>query len=323
MIDPVMAPLAAILITIVTLAGMLRMERLPLDHPNARSLHARPIPRVGGIAVMAGVGIGTAVSIGLAPVLLIAIALAVISFIDDVRGLPILVRLAFHAAAAAAALALMSPALSWTMLAVWFLGMIWMTNLYNFMDGSDGLAGGMAVAGFGAYGLAAWMGGDQELGFLFLAVASAALGFLLFNFPPARVFLGDAGSVPLGFLAGAGGMAGWERGLWPLWFPVLVFSPFAVDATVTLIKRLLRRERVWEAHRDHYYQRLVRLGWGHRGTALAEYGLMLACAGVAVIAIEASLIMQIVLLLAASSAYLAAMVAIDRAWRHKQVSLHA
>jgi UDP-N-acetylmuramyl pentapeptide phosphotransferase/UDP-N-acetylglucosamine-1-phosphate transferase len=106
------------------------------------------------------------------------------------------------------------------------------------------------------------------------SIASAALAFLFFNFHPARIFMGDAGSVPLGFLLGSIGLYGWQRSLWPLWFPLLVFSPFVVDATVTLSKRLLLGEKVWQAHRSHYYQRLVRMGFGHRNTALMEYCLM-------------------------------------------------
>ena len=96
--------------------------------------------------------------------------------------------------------------------------------------------------------------------------------------------MGDAGSIPLGFLAGAIGLLGWQRGLWPLWFPVLVFSCFVLDATVTLLKRLLRGERVWEAHREHYYQRLIQMGWSHQKTALVEYAIMLASGGVAMVA---------------------------------------
>jgi UDP-N-acetylmuramyl pentapeptide phosphotransferase/UDP-N-acetylglucosamine-1-phosphate transferase len=154
----------------------------------------------------------------------------------------------------------------------------WITNLYNFMDGSDGLAGGMAAIGFAAYAFAAWLSSHVALAALCLGLACASLGFLVHNLHPARIFLGDVGSIPLGFLAGGLGLAGWRDDLWPLWFPVLVFGPFIADATVTLLKRALRAERVWQAHRDHYYQRMVRMGFGHRVTAFAGYGLMLMCA---------------------------------------------
>jgi UDP-N-acetylmuramyl pentapeptide phosphotransferase/UDP-N-acetylglucosamine-1-phosphate transferase len=146
------------------------------------------------------------------------------------------------------------------------------------MDGSDGLAGGMAVIGFGTYALAAQHAGDGAVAALSVAVAAASLAFLLHNFHPARIFLGDVGSIPLGFLAAGTGIVGWRDDAWPLWFPVLVFGPFIGDATVTLLRRLLRGERVWQAHREHYYQRMVRMGLGHRATAWAAYACMLPCA---------------------------------------------
>ncbi len=79
-------------------------------------------------------------------------------------------------------------------------------------------------------------------------------------------------------------MVGWSRGYWPIWFPLLVFAPFVCDATLTLLRRVLRRERVWQAHQEHYYQRLVRMGFGHRGTAIIEYAAMAGCAAIALLA---------------------------------------
>jgi len=160
----------------------------------------------------------------------------------------------------------------------------WAINLYNFMDGMDGFAGGMAVIGFSTL---AWLGRvDEPFMNVCLIVAAANAGFLIHNFPPAKIFMGDTGSTALGFLVAACSLWGSKSGLFPFWVAILVFSPFIVDATATLLRRLLRGERVWEAHRTHYYQRLVLLGWGHRRTVLAEYGLMLACAGSAVVAVH-------------------------------------
>jgi UDP-N-acetylmuramyl pentapeptide phosphotransferase/UDP-N-acetylglucosamine-1-phosphate transferase len=151
-----------------------------------------------------------------------------------------------------------------------------MTNLYNFMDGSNGLAGGMALFGFTFYGIAALIAHNDALAMLNFTIGAAALGFLLFNFHPARVFMGDAGSIPLGFLAAAMGLWGWRQDIWAAWFPLLVFSPFIVDASVTLVKRTLRGVKITEAHREHYYQRLIQMGLGHRNVALVWYALMLA-----------------------------------------------
>ena len=260
---------------------------LPVDRPNERSLHTVPVPRIGGMAIMAV----------LLPVALLTIpeairwvapaaVLAIVSGIDDFRGLPVRVRFGVQGVVAAwAVAAAMAGQPLWALAIAWFLT-VWMTNLYNFMDGSDGLAGGMAVFGFGSFAIAAGLAGDTGMATACGALAAAAAAFLLFNFNPARVFMGDAGSIPLGFLAALFGIAGWRAGHWGPLFPVLVFSPFVLDATVTLLKRLLRGERIWQAHRTHYYQRLIQLGAGHRRTALLEYLLM---AGAAVAALAGNL----------------------------------
>jgi len=287
------------------LARSSRAPRL-FDHPNARSLHQRPIPRTGGLAVLGGLLVGgfligvtlPGARTSLAFLLLGLTPLALISFLDDRRSVAARWRLLVHLGAAASLMATgfvpdalelpgLTPLLPRAiagLLALLFV--VWMINLYNFMDGMDGFAGGMAVIGFAAL---AWLG-RTDVGFagFCLTVAAASAGFPACNFPPARIFLGDTGSTTLGFLAAACGLWGSRAGLFPFWAALLVFSPFIVDATVTLLRRLARGERVWEAHRSHYYQRLVLLGWGHRRTVLAEYALMLACAGSALLAVHLS-----------------------------------
>jgi UDP-N-acetylmuramyl pentapeptide phosphotransferase/UDP-N-acetylglucosamine-1-phosphate transferase len=160
---------------------------------------------------------------------------------------------------------------------------VWMINLYNFMDGSDGLAGGMALFGFTFYGIAGLLKHNEIFAMLNFSISAAALGFLFSNFHPAKIFMGDAGSIPLGFLAAAMGLWGWQQALWEGWFPIIVFSPFIADASITLIKRALRGVRVTEAHREHYYQRAIQLGLGHRKVALIEYLLMLLVGGSALL----------------------------------------
>ncbi len=270
------APLVSVLVTLV-LTFMLMMGKVGFivrDIPNERSLHSSPIPRVGGIALMVGSLCGWALLMPFLAwwIVLPTAGLFALSLLDDIRSLSPQTRLIGHFLAALVALAGAGVPLLWSLPVLLFI--VWMTNLYNFMDGSDGLAGGMALFGFGSYGIAAWLGGNEMFALLNFSVAAATLGFLIFNFHPARVFMGDAGSIPLGFLAAVFGVSGWQTGHWPFWFPLLVFSPFAVDATVTLFMRMLRSEKLSQAHRSHYYQRLVQMGWGHRNTALAEYALM-------------------------------------------------
>ncbi|MXN77541.1 glycosyl transferase [Burkholderia sp. 4701] len=252
--------------------------RLATDIPNDRSLHERPTPRVGGWGI---VPVSIVVLLWLAsPMWLIAVAaagLAALSQIDDRRGLPARVRFAAHLTAVVVLVAAYPAAAPWWLLVGVGFAMVWLINLYNFMDGADGLAGGMALFGFGAYAAAALAGANPnaELATAGAAVAGAAFGFLLLNFHPARLFLGDAGSIPLGFLAGALGYWGWREAIWPLWFPAMVFSPFIADASVTLLRRLSRGEKFWQAHREHYYQRMVRSGIGHARTAVYWYLIML------------------------------------------------
>ncbi|MDD2987879.1 MAG: glycosyltransferase family 4 protein [Zoogloea sp.] len=296
-----------------------------LDQPNERSLHVTPTPRTGGVGVMAGLLAGWALvalaglgSLPLAAALTGAGGLALVGLADDRFGLSARLRLLAQLLVAGAYLALLGPAgggLEWLALG---LGLVWMGNLYNFMDGSDGLAGGMALFGFAAFAVAAALAGQAGLALVCTGVAAAAAGFLVFNFHPARIFMGDVGSVPLGFLAGALGLAGRESGAWPLWFPLLVFAPFILDATVTLLRRALRGERIWQAHRTHYYQRLVQMGLGHRRTALLAYALMAGTGGAGVLALPLGFSLQCIIITMCVSLHLALGYRIDSAWRRHQ-----
>ena len=280
-------PLGSFALTWIVLAILIRTwsDRI-LDHPNERSLHQRPVPRMGGIGVAAGIAASVPFvsQVEWWPLWLAAAILVGISFLDDIIGLPIIGRLLVHFVAAGGAvvgLLLNHTGVGWVLLAI--VAIVWMTNLYNFMDGMDGLAGGMALFGFGFYALAGALSGHLSFAVTNAAIAATAGAFLVFNFHPARMFMGDAGSTLFGFLAACFGLVGWQLGIWTLWFPGLVFSPFIVDATVTLARRLLRGEKIWRPHREHYYQRLVLSGWGHRRTALAEYGVMVLCGGFALL----------------------------------------
>jgi UDP-N-acetylmuramyl pentapeptide phosphotransferase/UDP-N-acetylglucosamine-1-phosphate transferase len=313
-----LTPILSFLGTFALLIWLLKGGRakFAIDHPNQRSLHASPIPRVGGLALMSGAMIGLLwqwESLGI--VALCAVLLMGVSLMDDIFGLSVKWRFLVHGAAAAGFLGIAVGA-HWGFvgMAMLFVAMVWMTNLYNFMDGSDGLAGGMALIGFGFYGIAAYMHGNDALSLASASIAASALAFLRFNFHPAKVFMGDAGSIPLGFLAAALGLIGWREGVWPVWFPVMVFSPFIVDASVTLLKRLVRGKKVWQAHREHYYQRLVQMGWGHRNTALLEYGLM---SGVGISAwwmLTLGSLSRIVLALVWLTVYFALMRVVDIRW---------
>lgn len=313
---PVAAALVSMLLTFILFYSKtgLRVQ----DVPNERSLHDTPVPRIGGIGLIAGILTGWTLLfksavwwVAIPLLLLFAISLA-----DDMHNLPIKLRLSAHTAAAiilivGSGLAVHEPLLALVALPA----VVWMTNLFNFMDGSDGLAGGMAFFGFSAYGVASLMSGDVAQAMLNFTIGAAALGFLYHNFYPAKVFMGDAGSIPLGFLAAAMGIWGWILGHWPAWFPLLVFSPFVMDATVTLLKRSIHGSKVTEAHCEHYYQRLVQMGWGHRNVALWGYALMMAAGVSAIWAIRQSGATHWPLFLVWGGIYLTMMLLVDNRWR--------
>jgi UDP-N-acetylmuramyl pentapeptide phosphotransferase/UDP-N-acetylglucosamine-1-phosphate transferase len=319
-----LAAVAALLVSAI-LSGLLSRYRgrfALLDLPNARSLHSGATPRSGGLAILAGLVTGMLAS-GLLPAIpgagwaAAALAsVAAVSFADDIRHRPAWLRLSVHLAAAAMlawgggyalpALRLL-PGLEWhapagLLLAFSVLLTAWLVNLYNFMDGMDGLAGGMACIGFGTLALLGWIAGAHAYAGAALLVALAAAGFLPFNFPPARLFMGDVGSGSLGFLVALFLLWAEREGLFSLWLGFLVFSPFLVDATWTLVRRAAQGRRPWEAHREHFYQRLVGLGWSHRRTTLWAYALMLKCSLLAAVAIwfTASTVQGIVIGLAAA-----------------------
>jgi UDP-N-acetylmuramyl pentapeptide phosphotransferase/UDP-N-acetylglucosamine-1-phosphate transferase len=313
---PGLAAIIAAAVSWVVLRVLLRHAGLlPLDRPNARSLHVRPVPRGGGLALWAGWLAATVWLPGAKPWLGPLLAVIAISLLDDRRGVHPALRLIVHGMAAVVWVWLAAPPLN-AILAV--LVIAWMANLYNFMDGSDGLAGAMTVVGFGAYAAAAWLAGGAGVA-LFLALAAATLPFLASNLPPARVMLGDVGAVPLGFLAAIFGLTGWQAHWWPAWFPVLVFLPFIADATVTLLARLRRGAHPWEAHREHHYQRLVQIGYGH-GRTLALYAtLMVGCAGSGVAALAWAPAAGVALTLAWGTILALMFAAIEYHWRRRGV----
>ena len=309
------APVIAALVTLVlTLILTLNKTGMIQDIPNERSLHTEPIPRIGGIGLMVGTMAGWTMLYQSWPwwIVLPALGLLLLSLVDDMRDLSPRMRLIGHFLAAGIVLWGAGVELIWLLPVLLFV--VWMTNLYNFMDGSDGLAGGMAFFGFNFYGIAGLINSNDTLAMMSFSVSAAGLAFLFFNFHPAKVFMGDAGSIPLGFLAAAFGVWGWQLGYWPFWFPILVFSPFVVDATMTLLGRLRRRENLTQAHRGHYYQKLVQMGWGHRNTAIVEYVLMFFAGITALWGIGLDFKGQSNLLAWWGAVYLGSSMLVDRKW---------
>ncbi len=272
-----------------------RGKKFLLDHPNNRSLHKVPVPRLGGVAIVAGVVCSViAYSVLLSETPSVYACVAVVALLlaalwDDKKNLPPLVRLSVQCVAALLLvwgeklyvdmkwLPVLSPVFG-------ILALMWCINLYNFMDGMDGFAGSMGAIGFAALACLGAIQGQMEYSTSCAVIAAACLGFLCFNFPPARIFMGDSGSTLLGLAMGALSVQGWKMNLFSLWVPAVIFSPFWVDATITLLRRLYRGEKVWRAHRQHYYQRWVLVGYSHRRVVSINIGLMLLCATTVVVA---------------------------------------
>lgn len=271
---------------------LLARRRGLLDRPGARSSHEFPTPTGGGIGFMAVLclvgwwvgaeGAGPRLgSIALpAPWVLCALPLAallaVMGLVDDRRGLPAWPRLALQVLAAGGWLVCLDPLardVAWFLWPLLFLALVWTMNAFNFMDGSHGLAGGQGL--FTALALA-WAfaeAGNPAYALAALCLAAACAGFLPWNSPVPRVFMGDAGSVPLGFLLGALCIAGGVGGAigWPVALMVLIV--FHVDAGLTLLARMRAGERWYTAHKRHVYQRLIAQGRTH-GQVLLLYAAL-------------------------------------------------
>lgn len=261
--------------------------------PNARSSHTVPTPSGGGVGIVAGGAVGSVLVLLSAPwpgALLLAAALliAAIGFIDDRQPLPAAARLgaqlllvgtiatiALPGGGLTTQLGLPLPPVLVTVLAV--LAAVYWINLFNFMDGIDGLAASQAIFMLLAAALLAVLGSENAATdpvFWWLpTLAAACTGFLLLNWPPARIFMGDAGSTFLGFMIAVLALTTISLDWLSLWQWLVLAALFAVDATVTLCRRLMLRERVLEAHRRHAYQRLARRWHSHRRVTLAAIGV--------------------------------------------------
>ena len=272
MTGPLAAFLGAALVSWL-LTGAVRRYALRssmLDVPNERSLHRTPTPRGGGLAIalVAVIGLTAAALRSMIPAevawpLIVGGALvAAVGWLDDRRGVRASLRAMVHAAAAcwAAYWIWGEPTLA---AAIGVVCIMWAINLYNFMDGIDGLAGAEAASVGIIAGALFLMAGRGDLAVVAFLVAAAATGFLGWNWPPARIFMGDVGSGFLGFTFGALSLISGRSGALPVALCLLLAGVFAFDATVTLLRRMARRERLHQAHRSHAYQRLVQAGWTH------------------------------------------------------------
>lgn len=278
--------LVSCVVTVCILRVLLaRLGNLALDTPNHRSLHETPVPRTGGWALIAGVTSGIVVSgmtlsIGTVFAFLL---LFLVSLVDDLRQLGAGLRFAVQTLSVSLLLYSLAPQVEpWLLWPALIFAGVWCINLYNFMDGMDGFAGSMTGIGFATLGIVCALQGATALAGICFLIAICSVAFLYYNWPQARIFLGDAGSTVIGLAAFAVSVLGWRQGVFHWLVPLLVFLPFWLDATVTLIIRVLKRERWWEAHRQHLYQRMA-LGFGVKTSLFIELSVMLCTSLVALL----------------------------------------
>ncbi len=246
-----------------------------VDNPNARSSHTQSTPHGGGVPIMLALILAMfcaaifydAWKAQLLSLAGLAISLTCLGVVDDLRGLSVRLRFACYTGLAVLAVWwLASPKAAPGMLlsAVWVLAIVWSLNLYNFMDGIDGIAGSQCFFAAGAAALLSFAGGrDDQYALFCLLLAFSHLGFLVWNWPPARLFMGDAGSIPTGFLLAGLAFFGQVSGALPVACWLILLAVFITDSSWTLCWRLLKGQRIFEAHRLHAYQRLSRQWQSH------------------------------------------------------------
>lgn len=284
---PFFSAVVLLLVAAAAWGGALILRRYALkkdmiDVPGERSSHTSPTPRGGGLPAAAAWLISIAVfawwgelELTVAAGLIGGGGLCLLcGWLEDRYGLPIFLRFSLHVAAALCLLwslgglpvlrmGTASLALGWLGWPLAVLGLVWFINLFNFMDGIDGIAGIETLMGAGALGLFFWISGGYAPALVAWSLAAAAGGFLFVNWPPAKIFMGDVGSYTFGFGLAALALLGERQGSVPLLVSATFLLLFLADATFTLLRRLLRGEKVYLPHRSHYYQRATRTGLSH------------------------------------------------------------
>jgi Fuc2NAc and GlcNAc transferase len=270
------ASLSAAVMSLVLVRVVIRHARLKgmLDEPGARQSHTVPMPTGGGLGMIAALCLASAIMFLLSAVpvewaiLVIpgVIVLAITGWIDDKRPLSPLLRISIQLAVSFGLLVFLRQSdqlQGWLTVLLGGIAMVWIMNMYNFMDGSHGMAGFQGLFAGLVTGLIFLQGTHGGLALAAFLVAAVCLGFLPWNFPLPRVFMGDSGSVPLGFALGSLLWLGVLLDLVAVPVACMVLSVFLVDSTLTLFKRVINGERWYTAHRKHVYQRLIAQGWPH------------------------------------------------------------
>lgn len=259
-------------------------ERLNvLDVPNERSSHQAPIPRGAGISFFFAFNVilgfllwQEKITMEYAfPLMLGGSVVAALGYWDDVSSVSATLRLFIHFLVSIFIFSLLSqgfikhveisflPDWPWLTAIFCILFIIWFINLYNFMDGCDGLSTSIGIAGAGLIAVVSLLQGNMNLALIYIVLAYALGGFLVFNWPPAKVFMGDSGAYFLGYVFGSLALISKIYYTSSLYVHLIIFGLFIVDATWTVLRRAIRGERLYVGHRMHAFQKLIARGWGH------------------------------------------------------------
>lgn len=285
-------PITAFVVSVLLIPVMRRFALMQgiIDIPNQRSSHILPTPRIGGVGIVIACALGMLVSLYLSEVLpsrgewsilLTSLAVSVVGFWDDVSKLSTKLRMVLYLVLSAV---VWSSGVTLRIIDIPGIGALelnniaglfatvlllaWYTNLFNFMDGIDGIAGGAAVVALGMLAYVFVLNDDILWALLTATIAAATVGFQVYNWPPAKIFMGDAGSIFLGFVCGLVTIRATQIGALKLSSALFMMLPFVFDSTFTLGRRIFRRERFWEAHRTHIYQQLCDIGYEHKKVTL-------------------------------------------------------
>ena len=296
MVSEMLIYLLSFFLSFVAVYGMRRfcLWKGIMDVPNIRSSHVNPTARIGGVgfivAYIASLALWGDVSILFCKMLAIAVGVSILSLMDDLKGLKPSIRFLVHILFSVGIFVLGIKLIGISMpfvemrfatmafqivISVFFLAA--MTNVYNFMDGIDGYAGGVGILGALSLAGFAQIAGKVAIVDALLMLAAVLAGFWIWNYPKAKIFMGDVGSAFLGFYFGAVILYLTLINADFLLPMLMVFGVFIGDASVTMIRRLINREKIWEAHRSHFYQRLTIIGWSHRRVIWLEFVHMVIC----------------------------------------------
>jgi len=285
-------------VSIKYLIDYLRAKNL-VDQPNERTLHQGAVPRGGGIVIVSWLIVSLTVSafytgrfsffIGLASLIG---GWAWLAWSDDRKDLSPRFRLITQLVLAVLTVFMFGwvnhlggLVLGWSGAVLTVIGIVWLANLYNFMDGMDGLAASQSIIGAITLGFWFYMAANHQLAITCLVVAASSYGFLLWNWQPAKIFMGDVGSISLGAFFATMIVLAENRHDFPVISLMLIFAVFISDATITIVLRALRKEKIWLPHRSHFYQRLANIGVSHKKIVSAAIFMMLICSLIATITV--------------------------------------